>query len=100
VDDIESQALWRSIRAPIVARHGNIALAEELARTALQFVRRTEAHRLQADALTELASVLRIAGKADQASHVIREAIALYSSKGDVVSAARWRSWTGELDRR
>jgi class 3 adenylate cyclase/tetratricopeptide (TPR) repeat protein len=100
VDDIESQALWRSIRAPIVARDGNIALAEELARTALEFVRRTEAHLLQADALTELATVLRIAGKPDQASRVIREAIALYSSKGDVLSAARWTSWTGELDRR
>ena len=30
-DDIESQALWRSIRAPIEARAGNLALAEELA---------------------------------------------------------------------
>ena len=96
-DDIESQALWRSIRAPIVARAGNTALAESLARTALEIVRRTEAPVLQADALAELAWVLRLAGKTDEARHVIDEAIALYTSKGNVVSAARARAWAGEL---
>ncbi len=97
-DDIESQALWRSIRAPIVARAGNSALAEDLARTALEMVRRTEAPWLQADALSELASVLRIAGKAGEARHLIDEAITLYTAKGDVVSATRSMAWAGELD--
>lgn len=88
-DDIESQALWRSIRAPIIARSGDTVLAEKLARTALDMVRHTEAPVMQADALAELASVLRIAGKHEQARLAIDEAIALYASKGDRVSAAR-----------
>ena len=96
-DDIESQALWRSIRAPIIARAGNATLAEELARTALEMVRRTEAPSMQADALTELASVLRIAGKADEARQVIGEAIDLYTAKGNAVSASRSQAWAGEL---
>ena len=97
-DDIESQALWRSIRAPIVARTGNLALAEELARTALEYVRRTEAPWLQADALSELASVLRIAGKAGEARRFIGEATAIYEAKGSLVAADRARAWAGELD--
>jgi ATP/maltotriose-dependent transcriptional regulator MalT len=86
-DDMESQALWRAIRAPIVARSGNAELAEELARSALELVRQTEAPTLQADALCELASVLQLNGKTGEALQVIDEAIGLYRSKGNVVSA-------------
>jgi len=95
-DDVESQALWRSIRAPIIARAGNIALAEELAQTALDMVRRTEAPAMQADALTELASVLQLADKAHDARHAIDEAVALYTAKGNVVSATRVEAWARE----
>ncbi len=98
-DDIESQALWRSIRAPIVARAGNTALAEELARTALEMVRRTEAPSLQADALSELASVLQVSKKVNDARRAIDEAIALYTLKGDSVSAARSSEWARKLYR-
>jgi class 3 adenylate cyclase/tetratricopeptide (TPR) repeat protein len=92
-DDIESQALWRSIRAPVLARAGDLAQAEALSREALALVRTTEAPILQADALTERASVLRIAGKSAEAREAIEEAIALYAAKGDIVSAARCTDW-------
>jgi hypothetical protein len=92
-DDMESQALWRATRAPIVARSGNSVLAEELARTALELVRKTEAPTLQADALAELASVLSLVGKTGEARQVIDEAIALYRSKGNLVAAARAAAW-------
>jgi hypothetical protein len=75
-----------------------MALAEELARTALEFMRRTEAPCLQADALSELASVLRIAGKTDEARQANGEAIGLYTSKGSVVAVARCSAWVAELD--
>jgi hypothetical protein len=97
-DDVESQALWRSIRAPIVARAGNTVLAEELARTALDMVRRTEAPCMQADALVELASVLRLAGKVSEAREALGEATALYTAKGCIVSATRSRDLASELD--
>jgi len=96
-DDIESQALWRSIRAPIIARAGEATLAEELARTAVEMVRRTEAPLLQADALSELASVLHLTGKTKEAQQVINEAISLYRSKGNVVSEAHFRAWAEQL---
>ena len=92
-DDMESQALWRAIRAPIVARTGNAELAEELARTALDLVQKTEALTLQADAWSELAYVLRANGKIDEARQAIAEAITLYRSKGNIVSAARAAVW-------
>lgn len=96
-DDLESQALWRSIRAPILARAGQITLAEELARAAVELFRKTEAPDLQADSLSELASVLALAAKADEARDVITEAIALYTVKGNVTSAARAKAWAAGL---
>jgi tetratricopeptide (TPR) repeat protein len=88
-DDPDSQALWRSTRAPILARSGQIAQAEELAMSAVDLVRQTEAPVLQADALWDLATVLQIAGKLADARAAVTEAIALYQAKGDVVSTAR-----------
>ena len=94
-DDMESQSLWRAIRAPIVARAGDPVLAEELARTALDLVRRTEAPSMQADALYELATVLGLTGKPGEAREVIAEAMALYTLKGNLVGAARCQAWMG-----
>jgi tetratricopeptide (TPR) repeat protein len=96
-DDIESQALWRSIRAPIVARAGNMALAEELARTALDYLRPTNMPSLQADALIELASVLKLAGRTGECRQIIDEAFALYSAKGNIVLTARSASLGADL---
>jgi class 3 adenylate cyclase/tetratricopeptide (TPR) repeat protein len=96
-DDVDSQALWRATRAPILARAGEAGQAEELARTAVELVRRTEAPVLQADALSELATVLALAGKAAEAERIIGEAIALYRAKGNQVSAARCEKWAEQL---
>jgi class 3 adenylate cyclase/tetratricopeptide (TPR) repeat protein len=98
VDDLESQALWRSIRAPMIARSGDLALAEELASTAVEMARRTEAPNLQADALAEQARVLHLAARPDAACRAISEAIALYTAKGNVAGADRARSWAGEMN--
>jgi class 3 adenylate cyclase/tetratricopeptide (TPR) repeat protein len=97
-DDFDSQALWRAIRAPIIARAGDLLGAEALARTAVELVRRTEAPMMQADALAELAEVLKIAGRPDEARAAIAEAIALYGAKGNVVLEAQCRRWASGLD--
>ena len=97
-DDMDSQALWRSIRAPIIARKGEIALAEELAQSAYEMVRESEALQSKADALFELASVLRMAGKSGEARQAAGEALALFQAKGDVVSVARLASWISALN--
>jgi hypothetical protein len=97
-EDVEAQALWRSIRAPILARAGDTGLAEELARMALQFALRAESPSLQADVLSELAHVLRLCGKTDEARKAISEAVSLYASKGDIVAASSASKWANELD--
>jgi tetratricopeptide (TPR) repeat protein len=95
--DFESQALWRSVRAPILARRGNLAEAEELARAAVAIVREAEAPHLIAEALAELASVLRIASKTDEARSKAEEAIGLFTSKGCVYAARRLSEWLSNL---
>lgn len=97
-DDLDSHALWRSIRAPILARSGQLARAEELARTAVDMVLTTESPNIKADALAELASVLRLCGKSAEARHVVGQAIELYEQKGNIVSASRNRVWREALD--
>ena len=96
-DDLISQALWRAIRAPIIARAGGIAEAEGMARSAVELLRASEAPDLQADALSELASVLCLAGKTDEALVASADALALYEVKGNVVGAARARAFALEL---
>ena len=96
-DDVETQALWRSIRAPIVARAGAVAEGEALARAALALARQTEIPMLEADALAELASVLQIAVRPLEAAQALDDALALYVAKGDVVSAGRAREARARL---
>ncbi len=88
-DDMESQALWRMVRAPILARAGELQQAEALARNAVDLVRQTESPMLQADALAELAAVLAQAARHDEAAARRAEAIALYEAKGNRVMAQR-----------
>jgi tetratricopeptide (TPR) repeat protein len=96
-DDMESQALWRSIRAPIVARAGNLAEAESLARSAVELSKQSDAPQMQADTLSELATVLLLAGRAEEAREAIDTAIAIYRAKGDIISTARASAWASSL---
>ena len=91
--DLESQALWRMVRAPILARAGDLPLAEEIARSAVELARKTEAPMLQADALSELAAVLLIAARPAQARIEIEAAISLYRAKGSRVAVERAQVW-------
>ena len=85
--------MWRSIRAPILAREGDTASALELAREAIALSQRTEIPTLQADALSEYAATLLLAGEPNQAKTAIDDAIALYETKGDLASLGRARNW-------
>jgi class 3 adenylate cyclase/tetratricopeptide (TPR) repeat protein len=90
-DDTVSQIMWRVARAPRLARRGEPAAAEALARRAIELARSTDAPIFLADALVELAAVLGRDGLTDEARGAIDEAIALYGEKGDIVSTARAR---------
>ena len=92
-DDVDAQVQWRSIRAPIIARAGDLAGAEAMARAALTMARASEAPILLADTLSDLATVLRLAGRHEEASGAIAEAVTLYFTKGDLISGRRAAEW-------
>jgi class 3 adenylate cyclase/tetratricopeptide (TPR) repeat protein len=88
-DDTESNALWRAVRATLLARAGDLAAAERLASEATELVRPTESPLLKAEVFADLATVLRMADRSDEARAATDEAVAHYRSKGDAVQAAR-----------
>ena len=90
-DDLASQVLWRSARARRPLRQGRSGEAEGFAREAVALAEGTDAIGLHADALASLGAVLVAQGRGDEAASALREALALYEAKGNVVSAAAVR---------
>ena len=84
-DDVESQALWRSVRAKVLARQDEASEAVALAGEAVALARHTDSPVVQADALVDLAEVWRLTGLEWRAA--LDEAIVLYEQKGNVVGA-------------
>jgi tetratricopeptide (TPR) repeat protein len=97
-NDVDAQVLWRSTRAPILARSGAWAEAEAMGLEALEQARQTDVPILLADTLCELAAVQRLANRSESERTALVEAIALYTAKGDRVSAARATARVSRLD--
>jgi class 3 adenylate cyclase/predicted ATPase len=95
--DLETEPYLRGIRARLLARRGGFAEAEELAREAIALVEETDFVNIRADTRMDLADVLEVSGKKDEAASVVEEAIRLYERKGNVVSAGRARKLLSEL---
>jgi tetratricopeptide (TPR) repeat protein len=96
-DDLTSQALWRWVRAVLMARRGEIEPAKALAHEATDLLSETDSLVALADALVGLSEVAAIAGDSKEASASAAQALDLYERKGDVVSAARTRSMLASL---
>ena len=90
--DIASQVVWRLVKAKVLAQHGDLGSAERLAREALALADATDGLETIADAHTDLAEVLSISGRDDEAMAEVRRALELYEQKGILVSARRARS--------
>jgi ATP/maltotriose-dependent transcriptional regulator MalT len=88
-DDVDSQVLWRCVRAPILVRSGRVEEAEALVRMALELSRQTDVPVLQASALYELAGVLGASGRDKEARNALEQAMTVSMAKGDVVSATK-----------
>jgi len=83
---------WRSVRAKLLARQGELERAEALAREAVALAAETDFLVLRADALMDLAEVLRAAGRDDEAVPCVEQALELDEQKGNIVGAERGRS--------
>jgi tetratricopeptide (TPR) repeat protein len=91
VDDVSTQVPWRSARARVLAARGEAVDARRLATEAVELAAGTPQPHLRAKALADLADVLITLGDVDSAEPRLREALALYEQKGDLVSAAHLR---------
>ena len=86
-DDVDTQALWRCVRAKALARAGDFDAAEEHVRAALDVLSPTDAVVYRYGALLDLAEVLSTAGRKG-ARDALLEAAALAAAKGSDVMAA------------
>ena len=87
--DLSAQALWRRVRARVLAERGRTAAAERLAREAVETAERTDYLNDHAAALEDLATVHDLAGNVAAARAAREAALDLYRRKGTTVCAVR-----------
>ena len=86
-NDVMSHVAWRSIRAKVCARRGEYESAEALAREAVAQAMNSDFQTSQGDALTDLAEVLLIGGRTDEAASALEHAIEIHARKGNRLAA-------------
>src|SRR5262245_4506077 len=92
VDDPITQAMWRGIRARVVAVTGRSGSGpEQLARESVELAFQTDCVNMQGGAFGDPAETLRLLGRAGEASEILEQAVGLYERKGNVVSASAAR---------
>jgi predicted ATPase/class 3 adenylate cyclase len=91
-EDVFSQVLWRSARAKIRARQGELAEAEALAREAVALAGKTDLLNTQGDTLASLGEVLSLADRPDEAASVLEQAARYFEQKGNSVSLEQVRA--------
>ena len=83
----------------MLARRGDTAEAERLAREAVAIGAETQMPDSLGEAQSDLAEVLTLAGKTDEAEAALREALALFERKGNLAMAERTTTRLRELAR-
>jgi DNA-binding SARP family transcriptional activator/class 3 adenylate cyclase len=99
-NDIHGQIMWRSVRAKVLARRGELRAAEELGREAIAFAESSDFVNSHAHALADFAEILELAGRDVEAADSLREAIALYDRKENLHTASSTRAALAKLERR
>jgi tetratricopeptide (TPR) repeat protein len=94
-DDIVTQAIWRGVKAKLLARDGRFEKAEPLARGAVAMVEPTDLLTHRGDALLDLAEVLAARSSGSEYQHTVDLALSRYEAKANAVGAARARSLRG-----
>jgi ATP/maltotriose-dependent transcriptional regulator MalT len=97
--DAASQILWAGTRGRVLARAGQVEEAEWLARFSVTTAQGTDADFLTAQALTDLADVLDVLGKRDEAVAALDQAIVLHEAKQNEASARSARALRAALVR-
>ena len=90
-DDLGTQMRWREVRAKVLARRGEHPEAERLAREAVALGDETQMLDAQGDAYADLAEVLTLGDRPEDAAEVLEQALVRYDRKEDLVKAGRAR---------
>jgi class 3 adenylate cyclase/tetratricopeptide (TPR) repeat protein len=98
-DDLSTQAVWRGVRAKVLARRGELAPAIALAEEAVAMMAASDFADLRARAQMDLAEVYRIAGRREEAVAMLRETLDLLERTGIVPLIERVRAGLAELER-
>jgi tetratricopeptide (TPR) repeat protein len=96
-DDVNNEMLWRQPRAKVLARRGEHAEAERLAHEAVAIGAQTDLLDAQGDAYADLAEVLLLSAKPDEAAAALDQALARYQRKGNLASTQNARKRFAEL---
>ena len=96
-DDVWKEMLWRQVRSKVLARRGEHAGAEQLAREAIAICDETEMLSQQGDAYADLAEVLILTGKPNEAGDALEQALNRYERKENLGMAGRMRDRLSSL---
>ena len=96
-EDAFTQMLWRQVRAKVLARGGEHAEAERIAREAVAIGQTTDDLDGQGDARADLATVLELAGGREESAAELERALELFERKGNSISAERTRARLASL---
>ncbi len=95
--DTDAQVNWRRARAKVLARRGDLVEALRLATEAADMARRSDDLDKRGRTLMDLATVLRFAGRSEEAAAVARETLETFERKGNLVLAKAARGLLAEL---
>ena len=93
--DREWQIKRTGIPACLLARRGRVDDAERLAREGVRLAADSECVGWHADVLLDLAEVLRLSGRSEEAEATAVEAVRLYERKGNVAGMERAENLVG-----
>ena len=96
-DDMWTQMLWRQVRGKVLARRGEHAEAQLHAREAVTIGDDTDLLDAQGGAYADLAEVLLLTGKPDEAAAALEQALERYGRKGNLVSTQRVQTRLAKL---
>jgi hypothetical protein len=85
------------VRAKLFARHGDAVEGDALARASVALADQTDALNHRGRAHVDLAEVLRLGGRADEATTEVENALQAFEQKENDVSARRARALLEEL---
>jgi class 3 adenylate cyclase/tetratricopeptide (TPR) repeat protein len=95
--DAMTQTLWRQVQALVDSHRRQHNRAEQLAREAVAITERTDALNWQGDALSDLAEVLHVAARTNEAASTLDQALDRYEQKKNLAQAAQARDRLAEL---